>query len=173
MNRSSVTPRRSSTSALASARANGSFSNSSSGRPPCSRECLQEQLQRREQVALLEPPSTLLGEEAETVDVELSWSDLEDVAAGRRLEPPRPEELSQPRDLDLEAVRCGRRRVFAPQQVDEAVLADYVVRMEKQDRQQPALLRAADAHHVTCPRDLKRAEEPELEQFVTNVTPAQ
>ena len=136
------------------------------------RKRLVEQVERRGGIAVLDAATPVGREEAAAIDVQLTRLDAQHVAAGGRRQPVGPEQLSQPRDLDLHAVLRGRRRAVCPEEVDEAVPAHDRVRVQEQYRQQPALLRAFDAYHVPAPPDLERAQQPELEhRIVTNVTP--
>ena len=51
----------------------------------------------------------------------------------------RLQELAQARDVDLHGVVDGRRRLLAPDLVDQAVTRDDLVRVEKEEREQRAL----------------------------------
>ena len=79
-------------------------------------------------------------------EIELVAVELEHVPGRPRLQQSGPEQLAQLRDGVLERGRRRPRRVLAPELVDEALRRDRLVRAQEQQRQQRALIPAAERH---------------------------
>ena len=60
------------------------------------------------------------------------------------------------------AFLTGLGRVVLPERVDQPVGGDDLVRMQQQDRQERALLRAADIELATVLEHLQRTKNPEF-----------
>jgi hypothetical protein len=69
----------------------------------------------------------------------------------------------QPRDVDLDGLGRRRRRLLAPQLVDQAVAAERLPGVQEQHRQQRPLPRAADRHHTVAVDDLQWPEDAEFD----------
>jgi hypothetical protein len=100
-------------------------------------------------IAVRERLACLLEQDLEAVQVELAVRDVQQVAgcAGdeqRVAAAVRAERLAQPRDMDLEGVVRGRRRIVGPQLLDQAVAGDDAIGLQQEDRQQRPLLRTAE-----------------------------
>ena len=119
---------------------------------------------RASRVPLLERSPPLGQQPLEAVQVELAGLDVHEVA-GRAREEDRvgAERLAQPRHVDLERVARRRRRVLGPQLLDQAVAGDDPVGLQQQDRQQRALLRAAEREPAPVRADLERTEDAEVD----------
>jgi hypothetical protein len=65
--------------------------------------------------------------------------------------------------VDLDGVARRRRRVLGPQLLDQAVAGDDPVGLQQQDRQQRALLRAAEREPVPVRANLERTEDAEVD----------
>jgi hypothetical protein len=73
-----------------------------------------------------------------------------------------PEHLAELRDVHLDRRRCSLRRLVAPELVDQAVTRNGLVGTEEQERQEPALLRAAELQDPALVLDFQRSEDAEL-----------
>ena len=60
--------------------------------------------------------------------------------------------------------------MLAPELVDEALGGDGLVRPEQQERQERALVPAAERHSFLPVEDLEGAEDPELQHCIRVVT---
>jgi len=87
--------------------------------------------------------SPLAPEPLEPVHVELAVGDADQVAGAAAQDRLGPEQLPQPRHEHLEVVRGARRRLLAPDLLDERVGRDDLVRPDQERREQRALLAAA------------------------------
>ena len=87
----------------------------------------------------------------ETGEIELTSVELEHIAGRPCLEETRPQQLPQLRDGVLQGRRRGSRRMLAPELIDETLSRDRLVRPQEQQRQQRALVPAAE-RHVAAPR---------------------
>jgi hypothetical protein len=67
----------------------------------------------------------------------------------------------QPQDIVLQRVRGRTRRVLAPQRLGQLVLADRLSQVQRQHREQAALLGRAKPHRPRGPDQLRRPEDPE------------
>jgi hypothetical protein len=70
----------------------------------------------------------------------------------------------------LQRRRGVLRRVVAPQQIDEPVGRDDLARIEEQDGEDAALLRAAERQAPLAVEDLERTEEPVVEAVAQSAT---
>ena len=90
--------------------------------------------------------------------VELAGGDLQDVAAGPREQHLVAERLAQLRDVALQRLGGGLRRLLAPELLDQALARDELVRPQREDREQLALSAAADDERPIAVSDLKWAK---------------
>ena len=104
----------------------------------------------------------LLLQTPEAVEIQLVLAHLQQVTRRPGLYPLLPEQLAQPRDVDLERFLCRLRRVVLPQRVDQPVIRDNVVGIEEQHGEQGALLGTAEIDGLPIRKHLQRAEDPEL-----------
>ena len=75
---------------------------------------------------------------------------------------PTSQRLAKLRDVDLEALRGGRRRTVAPELVDQAIGGDDLVAVKEQNGEHRALLRSAEGDLTSLRADLERPEDPKL-----------
>ena len=83
------------------------------------------------------------------------------------------EQLAQARDMHLERLRCGLRRLPAPQLLDQAVTRNDLVRVGEQDREQCSLFRSSGGKKrtVRCTY-LERPENPKFHGLAVLNVPA-
>src|SRR5207302_1657242 len=74
----------------------------------------------------------------------------------------RPEGAAKLRDVDLERLGCGRRRLIPPQLVDQPLHGDDVWSLEEEDRQQRSLLGRGQSHRSPRILHKQRTEYAEL-----------
>ena len=98
----------------------------------------------------------------EALEVDLVRIGAEQVAAGLRDDAVAAEGLAQLRDVHLQRLAGGRRRRVLPKRVDQALARDGAVRLEQEQREQRALLVAAELEHSPVVDNLEPAEEAEL-----------
>ena len=103
----------------------------------------------------------LLDEVPERVEIELARRDAEEVP-GRPRDEPVAELATQPHQVVLERRLRRRRRIVAPDAVDEAVDRDDAVCLEQQQAEHRAPPQAADRDDALAGPHLERAEDPEL-----------
>jgi hypothetical protein len=106
-----------------------------------------------------------LGDEIlEPVEIELARPEPERVAGGSREDLPTAcsERLPELRHADPQGRSPRFRRVFAPELVDETVARDDLVRTEKKDGEERALLGAAERDRLALVPDLEWPENAEL-----------
>jgi hypothetical protein len=65
--------------------------------------------------------------------------------------------------VDLQGLRGGGRRVFAPQVVDQAVARDDLARVEQQKGEQRLQLAPSDRDLATVVANLERSKDPEFD----------
>ena len=164
--RPSRAARRCSSRRAAAAWAKGSKARSASGGP---RQSASPGRGRRGggRVAARHRPARPLDQRLEAVQVELVGRQLEHVAGRPRHQPAavrcrRPEQLPQPRDVDLDDLGGGGRRRLAPEAVDQPVGRDDLVAVQEQERQQGALLGAAQGERPPIGARLQRSKDQEL-----------
>ena len=110
-----------------------------------------------------------LGDESlEDVCVETARLDLEEIAGGLGCERALVfgflvEKLAQLRHVDLDAVRCRRRRVVAPESVDEPIPRDDAIALEQEQGEERTLLDPAEREQTSFLRHLQRPENSELD----------
>jgi hypothetical protein len=80
----------------------------------------------------------------EAVEVEFTGLDDEPVAVALADEAVLPDELPQSGYVAVEAVLGRRRRLLAPEAVDESIARHDPIRIQQQEREQRTLLRAAE-----------------------------
>ena len=107
--------------------------------------------------------STLLEQALEAVDVDSLRVDLERVpAAPRHQELVGLERLPQPRDLHVQAVPRRPGRALGPERLDESISRDDLVRVDQEERQQRARLRAPQRKRAVLADCFDGPEQPEL-----------
>ena len=103
------------------------------------------------------------GHEAlEMENVELLGSQLDPVPGRAREDRLFSQPLPQPRHVDLHGLRRARRGLARPELVDQPIGGDDLVRVEKQERKERALLAVAQHDRLAMLDDLERSEQPEL-----------
>src|SRR4051812_47047592 len=70
--------------------------------------------------------------------------------------------LAKLRDVDLNALRSGRWRMFPPELVDQALRRDNLVRVDQQVRQQGTALAGADIGVTVLGDHFKWAKQAEI-----------
>jgi hypothetical protein len=105
----------------------------------------------------------LLHECLEHPRVENGAAEADPVSASPSLEgdAARREHLAEPRDVCLQAVRCGRRRTVPPDLVDQALVRYDVARTEQQGAQNGPLLAAAQLEGDFLDLSFQRTEDAE------------
>jgi hypothetical protein len=111
-----------------------------------------------------------LDEPASTFDVELAFLDAKPIPRRLRLETAGTERLSELRDVDLDRFRRRLRRLVLPDRVDQVVLRNDPVRLEKKQSEDSALFLPAEVERLPAREHLERTEDPELQAEPT-VTP--
>ena len=116
-------------------------------------------------VAVREQPASLAEEPLEPQRVDLAGVDLEHVARGssrqRGRAPGRGERLAQLRDPDAQRRAAARRRLAAPDLVEQAVLGDDLAGAEQQAGEQRALPRPTERKPASPVVDLQWSEYAE------------
>jgi hypothetical protein len=107
-------------------------------------------------------PPRLIRQLLEAGKVELGRLDMERVARRVCGEPAAAELLTQPRDVDLDALGAGGRRRGPPQLIDQAVGRDELVRLEQKNRQERTLLDPAESKRPITLDHLQWAKEPKV-----------
>src|SRR5262249_53884629 len=82
------------------------------------------------------------------------------------------EQLAQLRDVDVERLRAARRLPLPPESVEQPLHRDDPVRVQKQEREQRALLGAAEREPALAVVDLEWPEDPELHAAATDANSA-
>jgi hypothetical protein len=100
----------------------------------------------------------------EALEVEAARFDMDDIASRLALDDLRSEHSADRVDLVLERRSCGRRRVVSPEQVDQLVLGDGLVRVEQEHAQERALLGRRDGNRLAVAPNFQRAQDAELER---------
>ncbi len=103
----------------------------------------------------------LVAEAAETVEIELTELDTEQIA-GRPSDDAIAELAAEAEDVVLQRSESRGRRIVAPDQVGQPVGCDDSVRVEQQRCDDGAALRAAERQHTLAVEDLDWPENPEL-----------
>src|SRR5258706_10630933 len=98
----------------------------------------------------------------EALEVDFARIGAEQVAAGLRDDAVSAESLAQLRDVHLQRLAGGRRRLVPPQRVDQPLARDGAVRLEQEPREQRALLLPAQLERAPVVDHLERAEETEV-----------
>jgi hypothetical protein len=96
-------------------------------------------------------------------EVELPRADVDEVAGRARLDRLLAERLAELGDEVLERGDRGRRRLSAPERVDESVGRDDAARVEEEEREERALLRPAEREHAVAVDRFERTEDAELD----------
>jgi hypothetical protein len=118
------------------------------------------------------PAPALAEESLEPKRVDLLGLALEDIAAASRVQRlVRRKGLAQPRDLDVEAVSGGPGRSIGPERVDEPVSRDDFVRVEEQEGQEGAGLRATQRERAAVPEGFDRPQNAELRKYPLQLVP--
>lgn len=101
---------------------------------------------------------SVLHEQLEALSVELAWFDSNAIARGRRGDDVRiPQALAQARDEHLHRLRGPAGRLVAPQSLRQSFGAHGLVRMEEENGEQRAWLRATQRRGAPLVADLKRS----------------
>jgi hypothetical protein len=103
-----------------------------------------------------------LQERLRPVHVQLGRFDANQVSGRLRDDPVRPEHLSQLRDEVLERSRGRSRRLLAPKRFDQPVGGDRSPRVEQEQREEGAVLGAAELQSCVFAGNLERAEQAEV-----------
>ena len=125
------------------------------------RERLAQQLRRFLGMAVFERACTVRREPLEPVQVERARIDTEQIPGIACLDGALAECLAKLRDIALQDVGGGVRRVVAPDRVDQPVRGHHLSRVEEQDGEHRALP-GAQACRATVDHRLDRPEHPEL-----------
>ena len=107
---------------------------------------------------------------AEAGEVELVGTDAEDVSGRARREAVGAQVLAQPRDVHLDGLRRRRRRIVAPQRGLDPVERHRLVRVQQEEREDRALLRASQCDRAAALGDLQRPEESEVHGVRSSAT---
>src|SRR6185503_19699993 len=107
----------------------------------------------------LERLRSLVREPLEPLEVERALGDMDDVTAAAGLDRIPPERLAEPRDVPLDQVRGGRRRVVAPEGVHQPRRGDDGARLAEEERERRALLRPTEPCLAPVDVRLERAEK--------------
>jgi hypothetical protein len=101
-----------------------------------------ELLRRLVGIASVEGAAALIGEPLEAVEIELVRIDLEDVTGRLRLQHPAEvltigalEPFAKLRNVDLQGLSGRVGCLLSPEQIDQPVAGDDLVRMQQQDRE--------------------------------------
>ena len=172
--RPSVAARRSDSRRDRSAWMNPSPSRPSSARP---RHNARAAPSSRRASADVAGPEGLPSEPAQALElrhVERTTRDVEHVPrrSGAQGRGGRLERCPEPADVAVDDGRYGRRRLISPDGVDQALGRDHLARVEQQERQHGALLRAAERQGSVAVADFKVAEQTELRLEMIRCGPA-
>jgi hypothetical protein len=126
---------------------------------PTQRERLVEQPGRLAWLA----DARLFDECAETVDVELTRLDAEEIA-GRSSDEAVAELAPKAEDVVLQRTEGRGRRIVAPDEVDELRGRDDSVRVEQEPCDDRAALQASERHDALAVEDLDGPQNPELHE---------
>ena len=127
--------------------------------PVPERQCLPQPVRGIGVVAGLECHPALSEQPLEAVAIELSRLDRNAVGAADGADRVSRELLAQRRDAVLQDLGGGRRRILAPELVDDHVAGERLVRVEEEQRQDRALLGAAERELSLAVERLKRPED--------------
>lgn len=114
--------------------------------------------------------SALRQHRGEVLRVELSGLESEHVARRLRHEHRAAafvrEHFPKLRDVPLDDLRRSRRRPIAPNLVDQSVVRDHFVRVQKENGQKRTLPASPDVQEAASPHDLQRAEDTKLDHAI-------
>ena len=128
------------------------------GRPPPEREGLRQR--------------AVLDEPLEAVDIELAVVHTQEVARRTSDDAIGAERLPQRVHVHLQRALAARRRLLAPDPVDQAVHRHDLVRVEEEQRQESPRPGAAERHrHTVVTQDLERPQQPELHFLQRSLKP--
>ena len=130
------------------------------GERPAAKE--RERLAQPRSCLLRRSPRRRADECVEAIDIDLARRKRELVTATPRDDPAVPKRSAEPRDVDLNALDRGRRRLPAPYVVDQTVRRDRPATREQQQSEERPLLLSTERDLPTVFLDLDRAENPEL-----------
>src|SRR4029079_17164034 len=108
----------------------------------------------------------LVDEATEAIEVELVRFDPKEVARRLRYQPI-AEHAPEAKNVVLERAERGRRRVVAPDTVDQALGRNDVIRLEQQKGGDGTAFRPADRQPEFAVENLGGAEDPELHSSTT------
>src|SRR5262249_54787329 len=127
--------------------------------------------QRNRFLEILESPARIVlsrglrAQPFEARGVDVARRDIQHVATGTRLDRvvvAGHKQLAQLRHVRLHGSARARRRLFAPELLDQAIGGDLLTGVDHQVREEAASLRAAKLHGPFRTCDLERAKDPEL-----------
>ena len=98
----------------------------------------------------------------EAIEIQLALADAQQIAARLRDDRVAAERLAQLGDVHLDRGRRRLGRLLPPELVDQPLTRDGLVRVQKQQGKEAALLRAGDLEAAAVVLDLERSKDPEL-----------
>ena len=102
------------------------------------------------------------GKPLESMRIDLLRVHAQQVAGRARDNRVRPQQLAQPRDVDVHRLDGRLGQILSPQLVDEPVGGDELVGIHQQDRQQGTLSHSSERERPGIAAHLQRAEDPEI-----------
>jgi hypothetical protein len=102
-------------------------------------------------------PVRQLALEGDQVDVRRL--DREEISRRSGQQRVRRQQLPKPRDVDLDALHRGLRRLFSPQLVDQPIARDNLVWIEQENTEESSLLQASQCNGPSFGLDLQCTEE--------------
>lgn len=134
-------------------------------------ECPTKQIVRRRVVTVGDCLTSLDGELLETINIQLSRPNAQQITRRGRGQALLAEALAKTRDIDLDVLRRCRRRV-TPELLDQPLARDRLVRVQKENRQQSILLTAPDRKlAAVVPRHLQQPNQSKT-HVSTTLAPA-
>jgi hypothetical protein len=122
-----------------------------------------QKLRGARRLAVLQRPPPVLHPRAKDLGVEVGGPDRQAVPARHRLDARCAERLAQARDRELQPLERAWRRRLAPQFLDQSIRAQRLVRVDEEQRQNHALLPAAQGDRLPIAQDLEWTHHPELQ----------
>jgi hypothetical protein len=95
----------------------------------------------------------------EPIHIQRADRNAEDVARSLGPDRLRAQELAELREITLERGLRGRRRILAPNELDEPIGRDDAVPLDEEDRKDSSLARPADVERPAVEANLERAEQ--------------
>ena len=100
----------------------------------------------------------------ELTKIEHLSTEMQDVTGAMGLDRVLAERLAQVRDVPLDEIRGGRRRILAPQLVYEPAAGYDAVRLREQRDEYRALTRPSELHRAAVDDHLEWSEQPVLDR---------